>query len=98
MKRFLVVPALLGVAVLIAAFDDGSGIHTWLRLRAELRASQQRIAEARLEIERLRAEAAALERDAFAIERAIREDLGLARPGETILRVPPSSGSNPRFP
>ena len=91
------VPALVGVAVVIAALDGSSGIGTSLELHEELRAARSRIDSARAETERLRREAEALESDAFAIERAIREDLGLARAGETVVRITGSDPLNLRF-
>jgi cell division protein FtsB len=53
-------------------------------------------------VEALRAEVRALERDPFSLERAIREDLDLAKPGEVIVRFGSKTarglGSNSRFP
>ncbi len=98
MRRFLLIPALVAAVVVYAAFDQDSGLSRWWRLRGELRAAEMRIATARDEVARLTREAKGLEDDPFAIEKAIREDLGLARPGETIVRLPRASTSSPRFP
>ena len=68
--------------------DQKSGLPAWLRLQDELAASQARIAALSARAETLRSEIAALEKDPFALERAIREELGLARPGERVVRFP----------
>ena len=86
MKAFLLIPALVSAAILLAAADDESGIRMWLRLRSDLEASGERIAGLQAEIAGLRVEVRDLETDPFALERAIREDLRLARPGETVVR------------
>jgi len=67
-------------------FDQKSGLPAWFRLRDDLSASQARIAQLTTRGNGLRREIAALERDPFELERAIREELGLARPGERIIR------------
>ncbi|MEE8508152.1 MAG: septum formation initiator family protein [Myxococcota bacterium] len=85
-------------ALVYAGFEEGSGLRAWWSLRADLAGARVRIEATRLQIEQLRGETAALESDAFAIERAIREDLGLAFSGETIVRLPRAGRSNPRFP
>jgi cell division protein FtsB len=82
-----VLPALLGLALAHAALDEDAGLRRWQHLRGELADSQQRIAALRAEIAALRAESERLEGEAFAIEKAIREELGLARPGQTIVRM-----------
>ncbi len=71
---------------LLAIFDPQSGLLAWHRLHSELITSGDRIADLAGENAGLRAEIAALESDAFAVERAIREDLGLALPGEIVVR------------
>jgi cell division protein FtsB len=98
LRGLLVVSALVAVAIVYATFDDGSGIGTSLRLRADLQTAETRLEALRLENAELRREAELLESDPFALERAIREDLKLARPGDTILRWPGASASNPRIP
>jgi len=75
-------------AVLIAALGGDSGIGNWMRLRGDLRGARERIAELDREVAVLRRQAEALESDAFAIERAIREELEYARADETLVRLP----------
>ena len=98
MKRFLLIPAVVGAVLVYAVFDDGSGVRTWLRLGTELRSSQDRIGEIRREIAALRSEAEGLESDSFAVERAIREDLGFARRGELVVRLRRASTPTSRIP
>lgn len=98
MRRFLWIPALLGAAVLYAFIDDDVGVRTWLRLGRDLSASQERIAALQLEIAALRRDAETLESDPAALERAIREDLEFARPGEVVVRLPSAAPTNPRIP
>jgi cell division protein FtsB len=86
-------PALLAFALIAAAISYAwllpeSGFPTWLRLREEVADAEQRIHALRRQNEVLREEVAALQRDPFAQERAVREDLGWVRPGEILVRVP----------
>ena len=78
--------AVLAAATGIALLDAEAGIQTWLVLREEARVSRTRVAVLEHEVKRLTAEIEALDSDALALERAIREDLGLARPGEWVVR------------
>jgi len=96
-KRFWLVPAMLAGAVLYAGLDRDSGLRTWWQLGRELEASRARAATDAGEIERL--EAAARDLDgAFAMEQAIRRDLGLARPGESVVYFTAPEASTPRIP
>jgi cell division protein FtsB len=97
-KALLLVAALVAAVVVHAAFDTDAGIGTWLHLRGELRESQARNAELTGEIAALEAEAQALDQGGFAVERAIREELGFARAGETLVRLPRADRSSARFP
>jgi cell division protein FtsB len=97
-RRFLWIPALLGAVVLYAYIDDEAGVRTWHRLGMDLSASQERIAALQLEIAELRRDAEALESDPAALERAIREDLEFARPGDVVVRLPSAERTNPRIP
>lgn len=98
MKAVLLTAALVAAALVYAAFDSEAGIGTWLRLRSELRESQARNDGLGASNAALEAEAAALEQGGFALERAIREELGLVRPGERLLRLPRPNDSSARFP
>lgn len=78
----LLVTAVLGMAIV----DQDSGLRTWLRLRHDVAQSQARVHELRVEVAELELQVTALREDPFAEERAIREVLGMAMPGEVILR------------
>ncbi len=94
MRAFLLAPIFVAAVFVLAVSDRDSGLPKWLQVRSELRESTSRIALLREEIETLEVEVEALRSDPFAIERAIREDLELAKPGETVVRFP-SRGSSP---
>jgi len=81
------VPILVLAAAAWADLDERAGVPAWRRLRGELLEVRTRIARFEGEIGALRREAEGLERDEFALERAIREDLGLALPGESLVRL-----------
>ena len=97
-KRFLWIPALLGAAVFYAFIDDETGVRPWLRLSMDLSASQERISALEIEIAALNRDAEALGSDPDALERAIREELEFARPGEVVVRLPSAAPTNPRIP
>ena len=86
-RQWWFVPAAIALAATVAALDGDSGLRPWLALRGELSEAQGRIADLEAEVAALRPRVEALASDRFAIERAIREDLELVRPGETLLRL-----------
>jgi cell division protein FtsB len=94
----LLISAVLAAVSLYAAFGTDSGFPAWRRMHADLVEAEFRIAQLREENAALESSSRALESDPFAIEAAIREDLGLARPGEQIIRLSPMEHTNPRFP
>jgi cell division protein FtsB len=85
--RLFGIPVVALAAVGGSAVDESSGLPTWRRLRDDLAAARARIEILRGDIEALRRGAVALEGDDFALECAIREDLGLAQPGESVVRL-----------
>ncbi len=86
MRAFWLIPALFAAVLVLAATDRESGLPMWLELRQELRESERRISQLQSEAKTLQSEIEALEDDPLAVERAIREVLKLARPGETVVR------------
>ena len=86
MRPVLLALALVCAAVGYAWFVPESGFPTWLRLR-EVAQAEERIRALERQNEVLRDEVAALRTDPFAQERAVREELGWVRPGETLVRV-----------
>jgi cell division protein FtsB len=89
---------IVAAALAVALLDGTNGVPAWLRLHDDLRAAEVRMEALRAEIAGAEREAAALRDDPFAIEAAIREDLGLARPGETIVRLSRPDGPSARIP
>ena len=78
----------LAIAAVFALAVGGqqSGLPAWFALRSELAAARARIGALSERTAALRIEIDALEQHEFALERAIREDLELARPGEIVVR------------
>jgi cell division protein FtsB len=89
---------MLAGAVLYAGIDPDSGLRTWWQLRGELQASRERAERVQAEIDRLERAAERLHGDSFAMEEAIRVDLGLARPGETVVLLSERADSSARNP
>lgn len=85
--RLWIVPAVLAAALVAAWLDEDAGVRAWARLRGDLHAAESRMDALRDEIGELERRAEALEDDPFAQELAIRRELGLARPGETVIRL-----------
>ena len=98
MRSLLLIPALVGVVAVYAAFDGDSGIRAWWSMRNDLARTHERVVGLRAETAQLRLQVVALDGDRFAIERAIREDLGFARRGETVVRTTRVGDSTSRIP
>ena len=88
MLRWLITPALVFCAGLVAWLDTHNGVESWTQHREHLRAARERIAVLEAEIEARAKRGAAISGDEFALEAAIREDMGFARPGEIVIRLP----------
>ncbi len=101
MRRLLVALGLVAMVALVAGWalvDRQSGVSAWLGLRHDLATREQRIQTLQHELDTMRGEVKALQSDRFAEERAIREDLELARPGETVVKIPSEHAGTPRIP
>lgn len=89
----------VAVAGLATAFyDDDSGLRTWWTLRADLRDAEARIERLRTQVAGLERVSGGLEADPFALERAIRERLELALPGETVVLLSRRETATTRIP
>jgi cell division protein FtsB len=76
---------LISIVVASALLDEESGVGIWRELRGSLEISSARVAVLERENEALRSDIELLEADPTALDRAIREDLDLALPGEIIV-------------
>lgn len=74
---------ILGISALL---DHESGFGVWLELGEDLSRSEARVAQLVRENDAMRREIEMLEAEPSAIDRAIREELDLALPGEIIVR------------
>jgi cell division protein FtsB len=90
--------AILGLFVLTLVVHDIFGAHGFIAMRRK----QREIERVKKDIERLNKENAelgeqvkALKTDPKLIEKIAREDLQRARPGEIIIRIPPSQPQAP---
>ena len=97
-RRLWLIPIVLALAVGYALLDSRSGFREAHRLRSDLHAANGRIAQLQSRNEALRDQVASRRDDPFAQERAIREELGLARPDETVVRFPREGRETPRIP
>jgi cell division protein FtsL len=87
---------ILLVALLLLAVHDVFGAHGFLAMWR----TQKELKELRLDVDRLNkennqmtAQVTALKTDPQTIEHIAREQMGLAKPGEMIFKLPPSAGS-----
>ena len=91
MKRIALTLGIVLAAAVWAVVDPNAGIRSWWELRGQLREASLRADSLRSELAALEVDAQRLQQDPLALESAIRTDLGLARPGETIVRAVPAS-------
>jgi cell division protein FtsB len=87
---------ILGAALLLLGIHDILGPHGFLAMRR----TQKEMDQLRSDVQRLNKdngdlsdEAKSLKSDPQAIERIAREEMGLARPGEMIFKLPPPTAA-----
>ena len=85
----------IAILAMTALLDRDSGVAIWLELRKDLATSTDRVDLLFAQNDSLRREIELLEVDPTAMDRAIREELDLALPGEVIFRFRPSRGGHP---
>ena len=84
---------LLGLLILVLVVHDIFGTHGYLAMRrtqAEIRKVQAGIKQLNKENLQLQEEVRDLKTDPRKIEKIARDELGLARPGEVIIKIPQS--------
>lgn len=89
---------LIAVIAASALLDPDNGFAIWRELRSDLETSSTRVDRLIIENEALRGEIAILESEPAALDRAIREELDLALPGEVVVRFEPASAQRGRVP
>jgi len=87
-RPLLVAMLLVAGAAAWAWLDRQDGVETWRSLHREVAEAQARARALDERNEALRTEIEALAGDRFVQERAVREELRWARPGEIVVRVP----------
>jgi cell division protein FtsB len=87
-RRRLVGGVALIVIALALAIYGGSSLVRVLHMRGEMEAMEKDVATLRLQTEKLAATVERLRTDPLFVEKLAREDLGLVREGETVLKFP----------
>lgn len=91
----------LAAAFVLLLMQDVFGTHGVLAMRRaqqETKSVRGEIDQLNQENNRLQQNVKSLKTDPEAIERIAREEMGLARPGEYIFRLPPKSSATPATP
>jgi cell division protein FtsB len=87
--------ALMAVSALL---NHESGVGIWREMREDLLGSAARVAQLHRENDEMRQEIRMLEADPAALDRAIREELDVALPGEIVVRFTSTEEAGPRTP
>ena len=95
-RQIWLAPAILVAAWVVAWLDPDTGLRKWSELRSDLQEAHGRIAVLEADVAALVDATGRLEADPLAIEAAIREDLGLARPGDTVVILRDTPAEPPR--
>lgn len=95
LKAVLLLSGVLSVVFLISFVFSEEGISELRRARGRVSALRSDIARLDQENARLVREIDSVHRSTFAVERIARQDLGMARSGEVIYMLPPSSPAPP---
>jgi cell division protein FtsB len=94
-RRALVLTA-FGAATLITLGYGGQSLARVWHMKHEVESLEREISTLRAETGRLTALVTRLRSDPDLIEQVAREDLGLVKPGDRVLKLPPSPGQRGR--
>jgi cell division protein FtsB len=90
--RLLRTAVLAGLAVAFVAYGGQSLARVWT-LKNEVESLEREVGVLRVETARLTADVDRLRTDPDYIEQIARDKLGLVKPGDRVLKLPPVSGS-----
>jgi len=90
-RRALRAGTLAVIALAILGFGGQSLSRLWT-MKREVDGLEREIAALRVETDRVSASVARFRSDPEAIEQLAREELGFIKPGERVLKLPPSGG------
>ncbi|HEX7788190.1 MAG TPA: septum formation initiator family protein [Methylomirabilota bacterium] len=94
-RRGLVLSLSAVATVMVLAYGGQSLARVW-HMKTEVESLEREIVSLRAETGRLTALVTRLRSDPDFIEQVAREDLGLVKPGEKVLKLPPSAGQRGR--
>lgn len=94
-RRPLIAAASAAAALLTLTYGGQSLVRVW-QMKHEVESLEREIIALRAETGRLTAVVNRLRTDPDFIEQVAREDLGLVKPGERVLKLPPSPGQRGR--
>jgi cell division protein FtsB len=86
-RRLLGLGALLGLCGTLAAYGGSATLRVW-QLRREIDTMERELAALRVQTDRLTEAVERFRNDPGYVEKLAREDLGMVRPGETVLKFP----------
>jgi cell division protein FtsB len=89
--RTLGITALVLAALASVGYGSQSLTRVW-QIKGEVESLERQIVGLRTENAQLQAEVTKLRSDPEALEKAARENLGFVKPGERILKLPPTPG------
>ncbi len=90
-RRALGVVGMSAVALVLLGYGGQSLARVW-HMKQQVESLEREIGSLRLETERLAVAIDRLRNDPDHIEQVAREALGLVKPGERVLKLPPSPG------
>ena len=88
LKAIVLLASVMTIVFLISFVFSDRGLPELQHARARVESLRAQIEKVEADNARLRAEIESVRRSSYAIERIAREDLGLARKGETIYMLP----------
>ena len=96
MRGRALILAALGAATFLTLTYGGQSLARVWQMKQEVESLEREIVTLRAEAGRLTATVQRLRTDPDFIEQVAREDLGLVKPGERVLKLPPSPGQRGR--